>query len=122
MTQSPKITSLSWGVVKVEGFPNAFKDVKLFPGGAREWDWNETGTSHFPGIQLEDFEELLTHGATTLILSQGVYGRLKVAVHTLKILKEKGLEFHVLKTKEAVELYNQLRQKKPVGALIHSTC
>lgn len=106
----------------MDGFHQTFKDVKLYPGGAREWNWEETGTNHFPGIQPEDLEELINHGATTLILSKGVYGRLKVAGHTLKMLKDKGLEFHVLKTKKAVELYNQLQGKQPVGALIHSTC
>ena len=30
------------------------KDFKLYPGGGREWDWNETGTRHVPGIQPGD--------------------------------------------------------------------
>ncbi len=50
MTRSPKITHLSWGRLEVEGQDGPFKDAKLYPGGAREWDWNETGTSHEPGI------------------------------------------------------------------------
>jgi hypothetical protein len=60
-----------------------FKDAKLFPGGAREWDWRETGTGHVPGIQPGDIQELLDHGATVLVLSQGMWGRLGVCPETL---------------------------------------
>jgi hypothetical protein len=51
--KSPRISHLSWGYVEVEGHP-PFKDTKVFPGGAREWDWRETGTHHVPGIQPAD--------------------------------------------------------------------
>ena len=34
----------------------------------------------------------------------------------------KGLLVRVLQTEEAVRLYNLLRLRMPVGALIHSTC
>src|SRR5690606_40772234 len=47
---SPRISRLSWGQIEVAGH-GAFKDAKLYPGGAREWDWSETGTRHVPGIQ-----------------------------------------------------------------------
>ncbi|HNG96476.1 MAG TPA: hypothetical protein PLB32_26980, partial [Acidobacteriota bacterium] len=56
--KSPRITQISWGHIEVEGL-GAGKDFKLFPGGGREWDWNETGTRHVPGIQPTDVQELL---------------------------------------------------------------
>ncbi len=80
--RSPKITELSWGRVIVEGYPNPFKDVKLFPGGAREWDWTETGTRHVPGIQPADISELLKKGARRVILSTGMQQRLLVKPDT----------------------------------------
>ena len=55
---SPRISLLSWGRIEVEGHP-PFKDAKIFPGGAREWDWRETGTRHVPGIQPADIQELI---------------------------------------------------------------
>jgi hypothetical protein len=67
----------------------AFKDAKLFPGGAREWDWSETGTAHVPGIQPTDVTELLEHGATVVVLSKGVYERLRVCPETLKMLSDR---------------------------------
>lgn len=119
---SPKITDLSWGRIHVESLNQTFKDAKLHPDGGREWDWKETGTEHVPGIQPADVEELLDHGAKIIILSRGMWNRLHVCAETLDKLKQDGLEVHVLETKKAVNLYNELAGKKAVGALIHSTC
>jgi hypothetical protein len=119
--RSPKITKLDWGRVEVEGF-GEFKDVKLYPGGARSWNWTETGTEHSPGVQFADVEELLEHGAEVVVLSLGTLGRLKVQDETLTKLAEKGITTHVLKTKEAEKLFNQLCEDKAVGGLFHTTC
>ena len=120
--RSPRVTRLSWGRLDVEGEDGSFKDAKLFPGGARKWDWNETGTRHEPGIQPADVEELLEHGATVVVLSKGFHGRLRVAPETLRELGDRGVPAHVRRTEEAVRLYGELREKEKVGALIHSTC
>ncbi len=119
---SPRIKHLSWGSIKVEGKDKPFKDAKLFPGGSREWDWRETGTQHVPGIQPADVLELLEHGATEVILSKGMYEQLQVCPETLQMLKGKGIITHILQTEEAVRLYNELREKKSIGGLFHSTC
>lgn len=119
--QSPRIESQAWGTIEVEG-QGSFKDVKLFPGGAREWDWGETGTSHIPGIQMADVEELLEKGAEVVILSQGMLERLQVRPETVQELQARNVQVHVLPTQRAVRLYNEISRTKPVGALIHSTC
>jgi hypothetical protein len=120
--RSPRVTNLSWGRLEVEGEDGPFKDVKLFPGGARTWDWNEAGTRHEPGIQPADVEELLERGATAVVLSKGFHERLGVTPETLQLLEEKGVATHVRQTGEAISLYNELRETEKVGALIHSTC
>jgi hypothetical protein len=107
--------------LEIEGHPT-FKDAKLFPGGARAWDWRETGTEHTPGIQPADVEELLEHGASVVVLAQGMTGRLQIAPETLSMLKSKGIPAHVLGTEEAVRTYNELSETEPVGGLFHSTC
>jgi hypothetical protein len=119
--RTPEITELSWGRLEVDG-RTSFKDAKVYPGGAREWDWGETGTSHRPGIQPADVQELLEHGARTVILARGVWGRLAVQPDTLETLTRAGVDVHVLDTKEAVRLFNQLRTKESVGGLFHTTC
>ncbi len=119
--QSPHITTLVWGRIEVKGI-GAFRDAKVFPGGAREWDWNETGTAHEPGIQPADVAELLDHGATTIVLSQGMQNRLHVCPQTLRLLAERRVLTHVLPTAEAVELYNRLCDQERVAGLFHTTC
>jgi hypothetical protein len=118
---SPRISHLSWGHIEVEGHP-PFKDAKIFPGGAREWDWRETGTRHVPGIQPADVQELIEHAAKAVVLSSGIWQRLQVCSETLKVLAENGVQVEVLQTEAAVERFNALRESVPVGGLFHSTC
>lgn len=119
--RSPRITGHAWGRIDIEG-AGQFKDAKVFPGGAREWDWNETGTAHDPGIQPADVAELLDHGATTIVLSQGRLGCLHICPQTLQLLQERRVQTRVLPTAEAVELYNRLREREQVAGLFHTTC
>jgi hypothetical protein len=117
----PRIIALAWGKIEVEG-AGSFRDAKLFPGGGREWDWRETGTKHTPGIQPADVRELLDHGATTIVLSQGMLKRLGICPETFDLLKQKGVGVHVLRTQDAVDLYNGLRKTEQVAGLFHTTC
>lgn len=120
--KSPLIENIVWGQVDVEGIGN-FRDVKLYPGGGRVWDWSETGTHHEPGIQISDIEELLVNGADNIVLSKGMWKRLKTTPDALKYLEAKGVAVYVAETIEAVAIYNSLAKKgKSVGGLFHSTC
>jgi len=118
---SPRILHLSWGHMKIEG-GGSFKDAKLYPGGAREWNWNETGTEHSPGIQPADVQELLDHGARVVVLTKGISEQLQVKSETLQMLEDRGVEYHHLQTEKAVRLYNEMRDRQAVGGLFHSTC
>ena len=119
--RSPRILAISWGHMKVEGLDDG-KDFKLYPGGGRAWDWNETGTRHSPGVQPADVEELLANGATVVVLSQGMDKQLQVDPATLILLEQRSITVHVLETREAVALYNELAADTPVAGLFHSTC
>ena len=118
---SPRIVDHSWGHIEIAD-GSTYRDAKLYPGGAREWNWAETGTRHTPGIQLADVKELLDHGAIVVILSRGVHRRLQVKPDTLKELEALGVGYHVLQTDDAVRMYNDIRERQPVGGLFHSTC
>lgn len=119
---SPRITHLAWGTMQVDGLGTE-KDVKLWPGGGRAWDWNETGTRHVPGIQPADVEELLDHGSAVIVLSRGMQKRLRTAPETRTYLDEQGIPYHIKETKEAAALYNDLAERgERVGGLFHSTC
>jgi len=119
--RSPKILAVSWGHMEIEGLGEG-KDFKLYPGGGRAWDLNETGTRHSPGIQPADVAELLANGATTVVLSQGIDKQLQVDPATLALLEERSVTVHVAETRAAVALYNELAETTPVGGLFHSTC
>lgn len=117
---SPLVTGFSWGRLDIGGRP--FKDVKLFPGGSRAWDWGETGTRHVPGVQVGDALELIDRGADLIILSQGVDEVLRVPEGTVEALRARGVEVRVAPTVAAIALYNSLCASRRVGALLHSTC
>lgn len=111
---SPPIDHDDWGRIDVAG--STYKDVKLWPGGVRAWDWRDSGTSHEGGVVAADIEEIRDRGATVIIVSTGRRGRLRVPEPI-----SGGVE--VLGTEEAIERYNQLAVRgEAVGALIHTTC
>ncbi|MGH8874244.1 MAG: Mth938-like domain-containing protein [Acidimicrobiia bacterium] len=121
MPSSPAITSVSWGETLVEGM-GAFKDVKLWPGGGRVWDWRETGTRHHPGIQPSDIAELLDHGCELLVLGIGMQRALGVCPETLDLLEAREVDVDIDETQAAVARYNRLASELKVGGLFHSTC
>jgi hypothetical protein len=122
---STLITRLSWGhmEVSVNGHTYRFKDCKVWPGGANEWDWNHTGTRHRPGIQPADIEEILAHDVEVMILSRGMERMLQTCPATEHLLQMQGLAYHIAETQRAVDLFNTLMQQgKKVGGIFHSTC
>ena len=120
--RSPRINHVSWGRLEVEGEAEPCKDAKLFPGGSREWNWRESGTSHNPGIQIADFQELLEHGSKVVVLSRGMAKCLRVPSETFEFLEPRQIPVHLLPTQHAAALYNKLARTQLVGGLFHTTC
>lgn len=119
---APRIDYAVWGQLRVHGFGSA-KDFKLWPGGGRPWDWRETGTQHVPGIQPADVQELLDHGAETVVLSRGMWRALQTQQATLDRLVGRGVDYRLAETNQAIAIYNELADSgHPVGGLFHSTC
>lgn len=118
-----EIASLSWGHMKVKGCSSSYKDCKVWPGGSRAWDWRETGTDHYPGVQPADLEEVLKKGIDLLVIGRGMSEALQVPSSTLDFVKQKGVDVRVLQTEKAVAEYNKLAgQGAKVGGVFHSTC
>jgi hypothetical protein len=115
----------AWGKMEVTigSETREFRDCKVWPGGATEWDWRLTGTEHRPGIQPADIEEILQHDVQVIVLARGAMLRLGVCVETEELLRDRGIEYHVKQTKKAVQLFNSLsKQGRRVGGIFHSTC
>lgn len=118
---SPEITRSSWGLIEIDR-SQVYKDVIVYPGGSRSWDWSETGTSHESGIQWSDVEEILSNGAEAIVLSKGMLNRLRISKNLINELKMRGIDVYVHTTTTAINKYNELRTNKKVGGLFHSTC
>lgn len=119
---SPKILSIGWGKMEIEDLGKG-RDFKLWPGGGRPWDWDECGTGHSRGIQIDDVRELISQGAKVVILTRGVLSRLNVPQKTRSFIEEQNVEVIVTSTKQGVKLYNDYVDKNvPVAGLFHSTC
>ncbi len=119
---SPLVGENSWGQIDVVGL-GRFGDVKLWPGGAREWDWKETGTRHDPGIQPADVDELLAFAPEVIVLSRGRELRLKARAEAIDVLQQRRIELVRAETSEAIARYNELAGRgRRVAALLHSTC
>lgn len=118
---NPSIASFRWGQI-VDASGRVFKDARLFPGGAEEWDWRRTGTRHDPGIQAADLADLLAAKPDMIILSRGVDLVLRVPQATIDFAREHARSVLVLQSAEAVAAYNRVVMSERVVALIHSTC
>jgi hypothetical protein len=119
---SPRIISITWGKMEIEGV-GVERDFKLWPGGGCPWDWSETGTHHSPGIQVADMDELITNGSEALVFGRGMDLRLGLSQEAVDHLKSLHLEYYFEETNAAVKQYNRLVEEgRAVGGLFHSTC
>jgi hypothetical protein len=122
MKESPVITKCEWGQIAVKGL-GEFKDVKLWPGGGRAWDWSETDTHHCPGTQMADVQELLDNGAEVLVLSRGALWKLHISLDLFDTIIDKQIPVYIGETNQAVDVYNEWAlDGVKVGGLFHSTC
>ena len=124
-TEPTRVKCISWGKMEVDlgSETSGFRDCKVWPGGATQWDWRLTDTHHQPGIQPADVEEILQHNVEVMVLSRGQTLALGTCPETEQVLRNRGIEYHIEETKRAVELFNTLtRAGKRVGGIFHSTC
>jgi hypothetical protein len=115
--RAPKIKTVGPGWLEIPDV-GAGPDFKLYPGGGKFWDWSETRTKPETGILVSDVEELVAHGATTVILSLGRENELHVDPATLRYLAERDITVIVASTWKAARLYCELVDSRPIGALL----
>ena len=119
---SPRVLRHGWGHIEVERV-GTWRDAKLWPGGGRAWDWDETGTRHRPGIQPADVSELLKEQPDVIVLSRGRQLRLETCQDTIELLEARGIFVVRDETGAAIAEYNRLVDaRERVAALIHTTC
>lgn len=74
-------------------------------------------------LQLQDVRDYLLEDVDYVVIGTGYYGMLKVDPDVVYEFKKKGKEVVILKTSNAVEIYNELVEKGlKVVAFLHLTC
>ncbi len=126
---SPVIAKIVWGEITVsqDGSSTLYKDAKLSPNGAKDWNWSahNPATQHRPGIQISDIEEFISgpNEVDVIILTRGVDLVLQIPQSTIDYIKSKGKVCYDGQTNDMVALYNKLvAEGKIVGGVFHSTC
>lgn len=122
----PVIRYARWGKITVSyrGKSCIYRDAIIWPEGSEEWNWRLSDTHHSPGIQINEIYDLIhEYNCDHIILSQGFENVLKVDPITIEWLDNNSIDYYVLNSLNAIELYNSLTQSnKRVGLLLHSTC
>ncbi|MGA9532546.1 MAG: MTH938/NDUFAF3 family protein [Anaerolineales bacterium] len=114
---SPEIQHYEFGHIEIDGdvFHN---DVIIFPDHVQTNWWREEGHS----LVMSDLDTVVGAGVKQLIIGQGANGRMSVPADILRSLEMAGIEVRAVRTPDAVDLYNRLRERGDVAAALHLTC
>lgn len=112
----------SFGKITVDG-KTYEHDVVIYPSGRiekrKKWLSKEKhGTSH--KLDPEELGEYLSEDFDVLIVGTGFYGYLSLLPESRELVR--GKEVIELPTEKAVELFNELWEKKRVLGIFHVTC
>jgi hypothetical protein len=112
-----RIESFSFGNITIGG-KNYTTDVIVYPDRVdSNWVREE---EHRP--QISEFANIIKTEPEILIIGTGYAGVLSVPDQIRNYLTAKGIEVRVEKTKQAIEMFNVLRHKEKVVAVLHITC
>ena len=73
-------------------------------------------------LQLADINEILECNPDTVIIGTGANGLMKIHPDVTLDLKNRNIELIKEKTKEAIEIYNQISSDRNIIAGLHLTC
>ncbi len=111
------IDSYAFGRITIDN-KTYTSDIILFPHRVFSPWWRKEGHN----LCLEDLEEIAFEDYDAIIVGTGFFGVMKVSKDVQVYLKEKGKQFFVEKTKDAVYLYNEMAPHKKVVGVFHLTC
>jgi len=111
------IESFTFGSITIEGTTYT-TDVIVYPDRVDgSWVREE---EHRP--QIREFADIVKAEPDVLIIGTGYAGVLSVPDQIRNYLTSKGIEVRVEKTRQAIEMFNELRNKEKVVAVLHITC
>lgn len=112
-----KIESFTFGNITIEG-KTYTSDVVVYPDRV-ETSWLRE-EEHRP--QIREFFDIVKSEPEILIIGTGYAGVLSIPDQIRNYLTSKGIEVRVEKTKQAIEMFNELRNKEKVVAVLHISC
>ena len=116
-TKAPEIKKYHFGTIVIDGI-SYHQDVIIYPGGVYHPWWRKEGHRLF----MQDLSPIQNITLDILIIGIGAFGMMKVSEDVQNEIKKNIKELKILKTGEAVKLYNELKEKKKVSAALHLTC
>lgn len=112
------IGSYSFGKMFING-KHYGKDLLIDNGEVIPNWWREKG--HF--LQLADLRTVLRDLPAVVIIGAGKYGRMEVSQEVTDYFDKSGIEYHIMKTDKAVQLYNEMKNAdRKLVAGFHLTC
>ena len=113
-----QIDHYRFGHIGIEG-RSYDADVIIFPDHVQERWWRREGHR----LAQEDLETVLAVKPDMLIVGTGYYGRMQVPDEILDFLRAADINVKVVKTSEAVDVFNRLQQEYArIAAALHLTC
>jgi hypothetical protein len=112
-----KIEHYSFGKITIEG-KTYTSDVIIYPEKVNASWWRKEGHN----LQVVDLTDVIDANPQILVIGTGATGLMRVPKETISHLQSKGIEVHVARTGEAVEIFNKLQKDKIVIAAFHLTC
>jgi len=116
-TNPPKIERYNFGTIVIDGV-SYHKDVIIYPDGVYHPWWRKEGHR----LYIPDLSPIQNIPLDILIIGTGAFGMMKVSKDVEDEIKKMVDEIRILKTGEAVKLYNEFRGQQRVSVALHLTC
>ncbi|UCD14646.1 MAG: hypothetical protein JSW60_04290 [Thermoplasmatales archaeon] len=111
------IESYSFGKIVING-KTYTSDVIVYLDRVKGSWWRKSG--HL--LQKDDINDVLQYEPEILIVGTGAQGLMDITEETKQLVKSKGIELIAKETDEACRIYNELKKKRKVVAILHLTC
>ena len=113
-----EIQKYSFGSIDIDSVMYS-SDVIIYSDSRIECPWRRS-ESHY--LTAEDIPEIISNVPEVIVIGTGAVGIMQVDDNILSLLRQRGVEVYVEKTKQATKIYNDLAKNKKTCACLHLTC
>ena len=113
-----EIQKYSFGNIDIDGVVYS-SDVIIYSDGKIESPWRRS-ESHY--LTSEDVPDVVSNIPEVVVIGTGSVGIMNVDDALLSLLRQKGVEIYVERTKQATKIYNDISKTKKTCACLHLTC